>query len=254
MNSGEFQQLCGVVQNAPTTGSCNRHSIFSPPPLRPRGRRTTSPWECDACDKTFGSRSSAFSCARCGYDVCPACRGAVDASSPPPPPALLRAEVPWEKVEVVAHQRDAPHPFAVQTLWAEQRAGDDGSTNRKSAPASAVGLIAWWDRAGECSFMYRYILRESCSQFDSLPLTSLMIVTIEELVVQRHAVDARDHRVGVPPRRCAAAPPAKRAARRQRAVGRKWVTRRALAIAPPGGGVNARADRPRWKGVPRRDY
>jgi phosphoglycerate dehydrogenase-like enzyme len=27
--------------------------------------------------------------------------------------------------------------------------------------------------AGECSFMYRYIVRESCSQFDSLPLTSL---------------------------------------------------------------------------------
>ena len=53
--------------------------FFAPPPLRPRGRRTTSPWECDACDKTFGSRSSAFSCARCGYDVCPACRGAVDA-------------------------------------------------------------------------------------------------------------------------------------------------------------------------------
>jgi hypothetical protein len=26
---------------------------------------------------------------------------------------------------------------------------------------------------GGCSFMYRYILRESCSQFDSLPLTSL---------------------------------------------------------------------------------
>jgi pre-mRNA-splicing factor ATP-dependent RNA helicase DHX38/PRP16 len=26
---------------------------------------------------------------------------------------------------------------------------------------------------GECSFMYRYILRESCSQFDSLPLTYL---------------------------------------------------------------------------------
>ena len=28
---------------------------------------------------------------------------------------------------------------------------------------------------GECSVMYRYILRESCSQFDSLPLTSLTI-------------------------------------------------------------------------------
>ena len=31
-----------------------------------------------------------------------------------------------------------------------------------------------WDQ-GEFSFMYRYILRESCSQFDSLPLTSLTI-------------------------------------------------------------------------------
>ena len=29
--------------------------------------------------------------------------------------------------------------------------------------------------SGECSFMYRYSLRESCSQFDSLPLTSLTI-------------------------------------------------------------------------------
>jgi ATP-dependent RNA helicase DHX29 len=32
-----------------------------------------------------------------------------------------------------------------------------------------------FDERGECSFMYRYILRESCSQFDSLPLTSLTI-------------------------------------------------------------------------------
>ena len=30
--------------------------------------------------------------------------------------------------------------------------------------------------SGECSFIYRYILRESCSQFDSLPLTSLTIL------------------------------------------------------------------------------
>jgi hypothetical protein len=34
-------------------------------------------------------------------------------------------------------------------------------------------LVAQYVREGECSFMYRYILRESCSQFDSLPLTSL---------------------------------------------------------------------------------
>jgi ankyrin repeat protein len=31
------------------------------------------------------------------------------------------------------------------------------------------------DGVGECSFIYRYIVRESCSQFDSLPLTSLTI-------------------------------------------------------------------------------
>ena len=36
-------------------------------------------------------------------------------------------------------------------------------------PSELVVLL----NEGECSFMYRYILRESCSQFDSLPLTSL---------------------------------------------------------------------------------
>jgi shikimate dehydrogenase len=39
---------------------------------------------------------------------------------------------------------------------------------------------------GECSFIYRYILRESCSQFDSLPLTSL----------RRRARDRHAHRAG----------------------------------------------------------
>ena len=38
---------------------------------------------------------------------------------------------------------------------------------------------------GECSFMYRYILRESCSQFDSLPLTSLTVSGRELLSAQR---------------------------------------------------------------------
>ena len=36
---------------------------------------------------------------------------------------------------------------------------------------------------GELSFMYRYISRESCSQFDSLPLTSLTISGTLELVM-----------------------------------------------------------------------
>jgi hypothetical protein len=49
------------------------------------------------------------------------------------------------------------------------------------APASSGGGLLTKDlgakqrAAGECSFIYRYILRESCSQFDSLPLTSLTI-------------------------------------------------------------------------------
>ena len=40
---------------------------------------------------------------------------------------------------------------------------------------------------GECSFMYRYILRESCSQFDSLPLTYLTIPSTSVL----HAANLR---------------------------------------------------------------
>ena len=40
------------------------------------------------------------------------------------------------------------------------------------------GMPRCWGLAcGECSFIYRYIPRESCSQFDSLPLTSLTMTT-----------------------------------------------------------------------------
>ena len=39
------------------------------------------------------------------------------------------------------------------------------------AKAEYVRAVSYSDEKGECSFMYRYILRESCSQFDSLPLT-----------------------------------------------------------------------------------
>jgi hypothetical protein len=38
------------------------------------------------------------------------------------------------------------------------------------------------DSAGACSFIYRYILRKSCSQFDSLPLTSLTISLLDNVV------------------------------------------------------------------------
>ena len=55
-------------------------------------------------------------------------------------------------------------------------------------PYAAMALFdtAW--AAGECYFMYRYILRESCSQFDSLPLTYLSVVSFAAM----DALVARD--------------------------------------------------------------
>ena len=48
--------------------------------------------------------------------------------------------------------------------------------SKASAKAEAAGGASESKRArGTFSFIYRYILRESCSQFDSLPLTSLTI-------------------------------------------------------------------------------
>ena len=55
---------------------------------------------------------------------------------------------------------------ALEALLAAMRAAADGSGDMKAA---RLGLLK-----GEF-FMYRAILRESCSQFDSLPLTSLTI-------------------------------------------------------------------------------
>ena len=63
--------------------------------------------------------------------------------------------------------------------------------------------------AGEFSFIYRYILRESCSQFDSLPLTSLTIAgRIRRPVRQRrrgdglHGCDGEDGSGGHGERLC----------------------------------------------------
>jgi hypothetical protein len=46
---------------------------------------------------------------------------------------------------------------------------------RDAAPSPEALLARLRTEEGACSFMYRYILRESCLQFDSLPLTSLTI-------------------------------------------------------------------------------
>ena len=51
-------------------------------------------------------------------------------------------------------------------------ADSNGSTTRSRSERHHKRVTI----TGECSFTYRYILRESCSQFDSLPLTSLTIL------------------------------------------------------------------------------
>ena len=47
------------------------------------------------------------------------------------------------------------------------------------ADGGELGRLLRADLGGECSFMYRYISRESCSQFDSLPLTSLTVMHLQ---------------------------------------------------------------------------
>jgi hypothetical protein len=47
---------------------------------------------------------------------------------------------------------------------------------------------------GECSFVYRYISRESCSQFDSLPLTSLTISQLARATAATTATRRRRRR------------------------------------------------------------
>jgi hypothetical protein len=75
-------------------------------------------------------------------------------------------------------------------------AGGDVGTDA-AGEGAAFTLLLDFDRtlcttrSGECSFMYRYILRESCSQFDSLPLTYLTIShSGNPPVVGRHRIES----------------------------------------------------------------
>ena len=61
--------------------------------------------------------------------------------------------------------------------------GGDAPTDVSRRAASTPKLMQWLDRDdGKFSFVYRYISRESCSQFDSLPLTSLTISVVLAIV------------------------------------------------------------------------
>jgi hypothetical protein len=81
----------------------------------------------------------------------------------------------WLPATVVAvHRRERACASADAETESERDGSTDGAIDRR-----ASGLDCDVERGveddGELYFMYRYILRESCSQFDSLPLTSLTI-------------------------------------------------------------------------------
>jgi ankyrin repeat protein len=66
-----------------------------------------------------------------------------------------------------------PLPYAALELSAPEIAADLRDAQRLGLSGRGGALDAL--TLGECSFMYRYILRESCSHFDSPPLTYLTI-------------------------------------------------------------------------------
>ena len=56
------------------------------------------------------------------------------------------------------------------------RGASGGAASDTKRALSTTGTVVAVLPTGELSCMYRYILRESCSQFDSLPLTYLLQV------------------------------------------------------------------------------
>ena len=70
---------------------------------------------------------------------------------------------------------------------------------QRAAGAAPPALVEPWPL--EVSFVYRYIPRESCSQFDSLPLTSLTIDARQSLLRLGVLRRARGAAVGPRPRR-----------------------------------------------------
>jgi hypothetical protein len=78
---------------------------------------------------------------------------------------LFPSEV-YGRLAAAAH--DGAKPSGIHG-WTKSHSG------LEEAGTTDVRRVGGPDSAGECSCMYRYTLRESCSQFDSLPLTSLTI-------------------------------------------------------------------------------
>ena len=131
--------------------------------------------------------------------------------------------------------------------------------------APRIGVDLQWEGKsatripeGTCSFMYRYILRESCSQFDSLPLTSLTISPSRDPrsdalgLLPRELCCAVDERLGGGEARLLGRLARHCIDRRSRALARRGRRRRAAHLRERRGGDDRRRRRPRLGALFRR--
>jgi hypothetical protein len=108
--------------------------------------------------------------------------------------------------------------IAALEAWADAADEIDEAIERAVALREREGKAARGDaKHGELSFIYRYILRESCSQFDSLPLTSLTFLSLAGRHGARRCARVDSGRRGTRP--TSAAPRPKRRGSRWRSCG-----------------------------------
>jgi ankyrin repeat protein len=95
--------------------------------------------------------------------------------------ARINARVPKDGASALFVAAGSGYADVVELLIAAGADVNIANNHGATALSHAVvrgrlGMAQRLLRAGECSFIYRYISRESCSQFDSLPLTSLTML------------------------------------------------------------------------------
>jgi hexosaminidase len=83
--------------------------------------------------------------------------------------------LPYAKLNVLHWHMSDSQSFPLQVMSSPKLWSGSWSGQERYLQSDVRDVVEYARTRGECSFMYRYILRESCSQFDSLPLTSLTI-------------------------------------------------------------------------------
>ena len=93
------------------------------------------------------------------------------------PPRALHCLLQFIGAEDTSCRRFVRDEIIRETLRSPSDAGGAIATVfRRDALCLTVGPAP--EKVSECYFIYRYIARESCSQFDSLPRTCLILILI----------------------------------------------------------------------------